>query len=57
MGNQLERALFHVKNAIQLLDEVDAPPEIAAHLDLGRHMIEKLLTGRNGRLDSSANMD
>ena len=44
--NLLERALLHIRNAIQLLDEADAPPEIASHLDLARNMLEGLLTGR-----------
>ena len=35
----LETALVHVESAIRLLDSVDAPSDIAAHLDLGRHRL------------------
>jgi len=47
--NKLERALFHLKNAIQLLDEAGAPPEIASHVDMSIHILERQLTGNIGR--------
>ena len=42
---KLERALFHLKSALQLLDDGGAPPEIASHVDLGCAMLSRLLTG------------
>jgi hypothetical protein len=43
--NDLERALFHLKSALQLLDDGGAPSEIATHVDLGFAMLTRLLTG------------
>ena len=39
----LEEALSHLRTAINLLDEADAPPEIAAHVDLGKCLLQALL--------------
>jgi hypothetical protein len=45
-ANKLERALFHLKSALQLLDEAGAPPEIGAHADLSCGLLQRLLTGK-----------
>jgi len=37
---QLGRALDHLRSAIALLDEADAPPQIAAHIDLALHQLQ-----------------
>lgn len=53
--SKLEQALFHLKNAIRLLDDADAPPEIASHLDMGLHMLERRLTGNLSRDNGDRN--
>lgn len=37
---QLIRALDHLRAAIALLDAADAPPHIAAHVDLALHQLQ-----------------
>jgi hypothetical protein len=53
-ARKLERALFQLKAAINLLDEAGAPPEIASHADLARALLEARLTGRRDSPDQAA---
>lgn len=39
----VRRALLLVEEAIDILDLAEAPDDIAAHLDMGRHRLEAYL--------------
>lgn len=39
----LSAALAHLREAIALLDEADAPAQIGAHVDLAAHQLQALL--------------
>ena len=40
---ELMRALSLISEAIEILDRIEAPADIAAHLDLGRHRLEAFI--------------
>ena len=42
-SNEMRKALLLVEEAIKILDLVEAPGDIAAHLDMGRHRLEAFL--------------
>ena len=42
-SKKVRKALFLVEEAIKILDLVEAPGDIAAHLDMGRHRLEAFL--------------
>jgi len=41
--HSLGLAAAHLRSALELLDEVDAPPHIAAQVDLALHQLEQEL--------------
>ena len=42
-SEKMRKALLLVEEAIEILDIVEAPGDIAAYLDMGRHRLEAFL--------------
>lgn len=42
--SNLKLALQHLRSALQILDEADAPGQIGAHLDLAVHQLDDFLS-------------
>lgn len=45
----LLRALDHLRSALTLLDEADAPGQIGAHIDLALHQLEDAIGAGAGK--------
>lgn len=55
-GEQLYReVLQQLQSAIEVLDRVNAPGQIAAHIDLAMHLLQDMIEGEAGGAATGSN--